>query len=255
MIGLFDSGSGWLSLLAALRYSHPEWSYVYFADYEHCPFWDKTPEEILSYTTSGVQKLFDAGATLVILACNTASVWTLRKLQTEIFPGKKILWVTIPGAEKAIEFWSTRATVFATHQTVKSRAFTQRMNLTDKNISVDEIALPGELVMEIEWLLPVKRCHTTADFLRLMELYFPSWWLCEGDEWFALTQKYFGWFVLDSDCIILGCTHYSYLKKSLEKIFPTITIIDPSLEACRKIEPYMRKHAINILSNSEIIFL
>jgi len=50
-----------------------------------------------------VQKLFDAGATLVILACNTSSAWALRKLQTEIFPDRKILGVTIPGAEKVIE--------------------------------------------------------------------------------------------------------------------------------------------------------
>ena len=40
---------------------------------------------------------------IVILACNTASAWTLRKLQTEIFPDKIILGVTIPGAEKVIE--------------------------------------------------------------------------------------------------------------------------------------------------------
>jgi glutamate racemase len=42
-------------------------------------------------TIEGVGKLFDAGATIVILACNTASAWTLRKLQTEIFPDKRIL--------------------------------------------------------------------------------------------------------------------------------------------------------------------
>lgn len=40
---------------------------------------------------------------IVILACNTASAWTLRKLQTEIFPDKRILGVTIPGAEKVVE--------------------------------------------------------------------------------------------------------------------------------------------------------
>lgn len=46
--------------------------------------------------------VFYAGAGIVILACNTASAWTLRKLQTEVFPDKKILGVTIPGAEKSL---------------------------------------------------------------------------------------------------------------------------------------------------------
>ena len=69
----------------------PEYSYIYFGDYDNCPYGAKSPEEIQTLTITGVQKLFDAGATIVILACNTASAWTLRKLQTEIFPGKRIL--------------------------------------------------------------------------------------------------------------------------------------------------------------------
>jgi glutamate racemase len=103
MIGIFDSGSGGLTFLAAMKHRYPSWSYLYYADYEHCPFGDRSPDEIQALTTRGVKKLFDAGASIVVLACNTASAWTLRKLQTEIFPDKKILSVTIPGAEKVVE--------------------------------------------------------------------------------------------------------------------------------------------------------
>lgn len=38
MIGIFDSGSGGLTFLAAMKRRYPDWSYVYYADYEHCPF-------------------------------------------------------------------------------------------------------------------------------------------------------------------------------------------------------------------------
>ncbi len=91
MIGIFDSGSGGLTFLAAMRRRYPEWSYLYYADYEHCPFGERPPEEIQQLTITGVQRLFDAGASIVILACNTASAWTLRKMQNEVFPDKKIL--------------------------------------------------------------------------------------------------------------------------------------------------------------------
>lgn len=91
MIGIFDSGSGGLTFLAAMKRRYPEWSYLYHADYQHCPFGDRPPEEIQALTIIGVQRLFDAGASIVILACNTASAWTLRKLQNEVFPDKKIL--------------------------------------------------------------------------------------------------------------------------------------------------------------------
>lgn len=91
MIGIFDSGSGGLSFLAALRRSHPEWSYVYHADYDHCPYGEKTADEIYDLTYRGVTKLFDAGAQIVILACNTASAWSLRRFQNGVFPNKTVL--------------------------------------------------------------------------------------------------------------------------------------------------------------------
>lgn len=91
MIGIFDSGSGGLTFLAAMRRRYPDYDYLYFGDYDNCPYGDRTPEEIQTLTISGVQKLFDAGASIVILACNTASAWTLRRMQTEVFPERRIL--------------------------------------------------------------------------------------------------------------------------------------------------------------------
>lgn len=191
MIGIFDSGSGGLTFLAAMKRRFPEWSYLYYADYEHCPFGEKTPEEIQMYTIAGVQKLFDAGATIVILACNTASAWTLRKIQAEAFPDRKVLGVTIPGAEKVIELGIKNVTVFATEQTVKSRTYAERVRILDEGTIVDEVALSGDLVRAIEDLLPVQRCHSESDFAQLFSLYTRDGWLCDEKEWTDLVQKYF----------------------------------------------------------------
>ena len=174
-----------------MRRKFPEYGYLYFGDYANCPYGNKSPEEIQELTIAGVKKLFDAGATIVILACNTASAWTLRKLQTEIFPDRRILGVTIPGAEKVIELGLRDVTVFATIQTVKSRTYAERVTILNSDISVTETALDGGLVTSIEALLPVQRCHTEEDFLKLMELYSSDGWNCTSPEWEMLTWKYF----------------------------------------------------------------
>ena len=250
MIGIFDSWSGGLTFLAAMKYRFPEWSYLYYADYEHCPFGERSPEEIQALTIAGVQKLFDAGATIVILACNTASAWTLRKLQTEIFPDKKILGVTIPGAEKVVELGFKYVTVFATQQTVKSRAYAQRARILDAEILVQEIALSGDLVRDIESLLPVHHCQSAEDFQELMRLYDSNGWNCDSHEWQKLVDQYFSDMpaVIDSNSqgIILGCTHYSYLRKPLQRLFPEKVSIDPSEESAEKMGDYIKKHHLHI---------
>lgn len=56
---------------------------------------------------------------------------------------------------------------------------------------IDEIALSGSLVREIETLLPVQQCHTAEDFEKLLSLYDDSGWDCSGPEWNILVKKYF----------------------------------------------------------------
>jgi glutamate racemase len=106
--------------------------------------------------------------------------------------------VTIPGAEKVIELGLQHVTVFATEQTVKSRTYAERVNILNSDISVTEIALDGGLVTSIEALLPVQRCHTEEDFLKLMELYSSDGWNCTSPEWEMLTSKFFELYVHNS---------------------------------------------------------
>ncbi len=254
MIGIFDSWSGGLTFLAAMYTKFPEYSYVYFGDYNNCPYGSKSPEEIQSLTISWVQKLFDAGANIVIIACNTASAWTLRKMQTEIFPQKKILWVTIPWAERVVELGLRSVTVFATQQTVNSRTYRERMGILDESIYIEEIALPWSLVQNIEWLLPVQRCHSEKQFQDLLSLYQNNEWECMDSAWIELTQQYFSSYT-PQESILLGCTHYPYLTKSLKILFPNIPIIDPSEESAKKLQQYIIQHNVNIRHAKELLFL
>ncbi len=256
MIGVFDSGSGGLTFLAAMRFLHPEYDYVYFADYEHCPFWEKEPEEIQSLTISGVQKLFDAGATVVILACNTAAAWTLRKMQTEVFPDRNILWVTIPGAEKVVELGLKNITVFATEQTVKSRTYAERVNILDPHVTVTEIPLHNDVVRTIEFLLPIQRCHSWEDFSLLESSFSDFSWSYTGEEWDHIIESYFLPNISsDTDGIVLWCTHYSYLKNTLQKHILHTPIIDPSLESAQKLSSYIVRKNIILTKMWSLSFL
>lgn len=80
-IGVFDSGVGGLSIHHTLSESLPAADMVYLADQKYAPYGERDGEEIVSLTRRGCEILFEAGASLVVLACNTASAVALRRLQ------------------------------------------------------------------------------------------------------------------------------------------------------------------------------
>jgi glutamate racemase len=81
MIGVFDSGVGGLSVHRALTERLPEADFIYLADQANTPYGGKDAEEIIALTRAGCVRLFDEGASLVVLACNTAAAIALRPLQ------------------------------------------------------------------------------------------------------------------------------------------------------------------------------
>jgi len=87
---------------------------VFYGDTANLPLGDKTEEEIFTYTKTGVEELFKKGCLLVIIACNTASSETLRRLQDgflkDNYPDRRILGVVIPTVEAVIDQGSTNTT-------------------------------------------------------------------------------------------------------------------------------------------------
>lgn len=193
-------------------------------DREHCPFGDRSHEEICEYTIRGVEKLFLRGADVVILACNTASVHVLRLLQQEIYPDRHILGVMIPWAEKVAEMQYKKIGVLATAATVRTRAYKERVNFLDDSIMVEEIGAPHLVPLIEQWF-------TVCDRI-------------EGE-----LREYLGKFSADIEALVLGCTHYPLIRESIEKVWlelhpnwPTIAIIDPWYEAAKKFRTWLVRH-------------
>ena len=123
-IGLFDSGLGGLTILKAIVKELPQYNYVFYGDTAHLPYGDKAEAEIYELTREGVRHLFEAGSALVIIACNTASAETARRLQQEFlpteYPERKILGIIVPTIE-VLEFSEpTKVVLIGTTRTVES---------------------------------------------------------------------------------------------------------------------------------------
>ncbi len=109
MIGVFDSGVGGLTVHRALVKRFPTADFTYLADQAHAPYGGRPGEEIVALTRGACTQLFNRGASVVVLACNTASAVALRRLQQTWLPGLRrelgrpvnILGIIVPTIEAA----------------------------------------------------------------------------------------------------------------------------------------------------------
>ena len=108
-IGVFDSGVGGLTVHRELTRRFPERDFVYLADQANAPYGGRAGEEIVDLTRIGCERLFEAGANVIVLACNTASAIALRRLQQTWVPEARarhgrpvnVLGIIVPTIESA----------------------------------------------------------------------------------------------------------------------------------------------------------
>lgn len=137
MIGVYDSGSGGLTVLKALREALPETNFVYFGDHAYAPYGKRNLESLYERGCFASEFLFNEGCPLVIVACNTSAATILRPLQqnwlAEQYPDKRVLGVFVPLIEKITGVGWTQlkrarrstpktVAVFATARTVSCNA-------------------------------------------------------------------------------------------------------------------------------------
>ena len=127
-IGVFDSGYGGLTILDKIREVLPEYDYIYLGDNARAPYGTRSFEVVYEFTRQAVNKLFDMGCHLVILACNTASAKALRSIQMNDLPGidpaRRVLGVIRPTVECVGEISKNQHIgVLATAGTIKSESY------------------------------------------------------------------------------------------------------------------------------------
>jgi len=217
-IGVFDSGLGGLAIARAVIARLPQYDYLYLGDTKRVPYGGRSQETIHEFTSEALRYLFAADCQLVILACNTASAEALRKSQQEYlpvhYPDRRVLGVIIPTAEAVFETGSPATVgVLATEATVESDAYGRELRRLSAEVSVRHRAAPL-LVPLIE--------HDGERYLD------------------AVLNDYLA-DLAGVDALVLGCTHYAWLKDRVRARFPG-PVISPDEVVPEKLADYLARH-------------
>ncbi len=211
-IGVFDSGVGGLSVLGEIRALLPNESLLYVADSGHVPYGEKSPEFIRERCRLLAEFLLARGAKALVLACNTATVAGVAELR-ELYPQLPIIGME-PAVKPAAAATQTGVVgVLATTGTLKSAKFAALLDRFASDVRVITQPCPG-LVERIE----AGELDSPATRELLQGFALPL--LAEG-----------------CDTLILGCTHYPFIKPLLRSLVPeSISLIDTGAAVARQLQ-------------------
>lgn len=227
-IGVFDSGYGGLTILKEFIAAMPENDFIYLGDNARAPYGSRSFEVVYEYTLQAVNKLFEMGCQLVILACNTASAKALRNIQQNdlphIDPNRRVLGVIRPAVESIGEYTRNgHVGILGTTGTVVSNSY------------------PIELG---KWSNGIVK-HTTQEAC-------PIWVpLVENNEIDTPGTDYFVSKNISNllnadpliDAIVLGCTHYPLLLPTINKFVPeNVKLMEQGKVVTKKLLEYLERH-------------
>lgn len=206
MIGIFDSGSGGLSVLSALRKQAPKADIVYFGDIANAPYGGKSPDELAALVQNGMRVLAEHSATEIIAACNSIAFSVLAGAAGH----ERLIEMTRPTARMMRAFAGERVLLLATQATINAGIYRDALwSIVD----LDELPIP-ELAGAIE---DEKTAVEITAIVRAALL--------------KKTGKIY-------EKVLLGCTHYPLVGGTIERemrgLFPQAQIIDPAEAVARE---------------------
>ena len=204
----------------------PEYDYIYLGDNARAPYGTRSFEVVYEFTRQAVNKLFDMGCHLVILACNTASAKALRSIQMndlpQIDPARRVLGVIRPTVECVGEISKNQHIgVLATAGTIKSESYPLEIHKLFPEIQVSGTACPM-------WVSLVENKESQD----------------EGADYFI--RKYIDQLLSKDpqiDTVILGCTHFPILLPKIRQYIPDhISVIAQGEYVAESLKDYLKRH-------------
>lgn len=227
-IGVFDSGYGGLTILKEFLQDMPGYDFIYLGDNARAPYGSRSFEVVYEYTLQAVTKLFEMGCPLVILACNTASAKALRSIQQNDLAAlgeeRRVLGVIRPAVESIGNVTQNgHVGILGTVGTILSNSYP----------------------IELEKWSGGKVLKTTQE---ACPLWVP---MVENNETESLGTDYFvsknitNLMAADPqiDAIILGCTHYPLLLKTIRKYVPEgVQLLEQGKVVSASLTDYLKRH-------------
>jgi glutamate racemase len=214
-VAVFDSGVGGLTVLHELLVSLPTEDYVYLGDTARLPYGDRTQAELQAFSLEIADHLIDAGAKLLVVACNSASAAALEALEAHLAPRHlDVIGVIRPATQLAVAASRNgRIGLLATPATVASGAYERAVGQADPHVHLESVACP-ELASIIEAGSPFE-----PDVLDLVRSY------CAPLKAAAVDQ------------LILGCTHYPLIAPMLQRtVGRGVTLVTSGAGVARSVE-------------------
>ena len=220
MIGIFDSGTGGLSVFREVRKLLPEEKYIYYSDNANCPYGEKSKEYITDRARAISNFLISQGADIIVVACNTATAAAIASLRKE-FP------ISFIGMEPAVKPAAQKTRtgvvgVLATAGTLKASKYIDTREKWAQNVKIVE--------------------HIGQGFVELVEN-----GILTGPEAEKIVEKSVTPLIeAGADTIVLGCTHYPFLSDTIMKVAGRpITLIDPA--------PAVARHLLEVMEQNGLV--
>ncbi|MGI6407347.1 MAG: glutamate racemase [Thiopseudomonas sp.] len=210
-VGVFDSGLGGLSVLSEIHLRLPQESLIYVADSAYVPYGEKTAAQIVERSILVSEFLLDRGVKALIVACNTATAAAIQTLR-ERWPGLIVVGMEPAVKPAAQQSQCGKIGVLATTGTLRSARFAALLERYSEKVQVYTQPCPGlvERIEAGELASPATR-ELLAGYVHPL--------LAAG-----------------CDCLILGCTHYPFIKPLLrELVGDGIAIIDTGAAVARRL--------------------
>lgn len=228
IVGVFDSGIGGLSVLRELEKILPNEDFYYYGDSLNNPYGEKSDEELFEITSGVVDYLVNKGCKLIVIACNTATTRCMKYLREKY---KDIIFVgTVPAIKVACDRDFKNTLVMATPATIESE---RTMELIRDNIRKDQniylVACPG-LANAIE----------DNDQEKIKEIL--------KDTFREYKDK-------EIDSIVLGCTHYPFIKEDILKEMPGVILLDGSRGVAMEVKRQLENNGLLSDKSSRIIVI
>ena len=206
-VGIFDSGLGGLTVVAAVREKLPDEDLVYLGDTARVPYGNRSLETVMEFARQDLNFLVRKNVKAVVAACNTISAVAIDEMRRS-HPEIPVTGVIEPGVEAVLRAGGHRITILGTRTTVRSHAYEQALHRKNPSLEVESIACPLLVPLAEEGIL-------------------------EG----PLAEQVFDLYLKDlrknpPDVLMLGCTHYPLFRKALEHYLPSCVRIIDSAGVC-----------------------
>lgn len=221
MIGIFDSGVGGMTVARAIEHICPDYPLIYFGDIAHTPYGSKSPETILDYCRSNTDFLLSQGATVIVIACNSAASTATDALRDSY--NEPIIDVITPATEKAAEITSNnRIGIIGTRATVRSGVYEKRL----RDIMAD--------------------CTVISQACPLLVPLVEEGWLNKRETKMILRRYLHSLRRSQIDTLVLGCTHYPLLGHLIgPRIGKKVKLIDSSVEVALYLKSFLDNNPVS----------